>query len=143
MKTAAMLAVVTACALNAPAQSKPAVYVQASATFGPALTAAIMKKHVPVTVVGDKAHAEYLLEAAPVLSKDETGAGKIARCVFLDCVGMNGFSSASAELVRASDGAIVWAYQVRKASSGPLAIQSLSEAIAKHLKKDYLRRHPG
>ena len=44
------------------------------------------------------------------------------------------------QLVRNKDSAVVWAYQVRKGNSGPLGVQSLSEAIAKHLKNDYLSR---
>jgi len=36
----------------------------------------------------------------------------------------------------------VWVYQVRKANAGPLGVQSLSEAIAKHLKKGKVRRLP-
>jgi hypothetical protein len=85
--------------------------------------------------------ADYTLQSAAVNSKDESGAGKVARCLFLDCVGMNGFSSVSVELIRNKDGAVIWAYQVRKANSGPLGIQSLSEAIAKHLQHDYLGKH--
>jgi hypothetical protein len=127
---------------SASAQSTPTLYVQASNGFDTALTAAIVKKDVPVVVVNDQDKAEFTLKATPVYSKDESGAGKIARCMFADCVGMNGFSSVSVELVRSKDSAIVWAYQVRKANSGPLGIQSLSEAIAKHLRKDYLDKHP-
>jgi hypothetical protein len=101
----------------------------------------VIKKNVPVEVVTDQAKAEYTLQAAPVYSKDESGAGKIARCLFADCIGMNGFSSVSVELVRTKDSAVLWAYQVRKGNSGPLGIQSLSEAVAKHLKNDYLSKH--
>ena len=123
------------------AQSQPTLYIQASGEFGTALTAAVIKKNVPVEVVTDQAKAQYTLQAAPVYSKDESGAGKIARCLFADCIGMNGFSSVSVELVRTKDSAVLWAYQVRKGNSGPLGIQSLSEAVAKHLKNDYLSKH--
>jgi len=53
---------------------------------------------------------------------------------------MNGFSEVSVKLVRTKDSAVVWAYQVKKGNSGPLGVQSLSEAIAKHLKNDYLSK---
>jgi len=102
---------------------------------------AMMKKKVPAVIVEDKEGAQYVLESAAVDSKDETGAGKVARCLFLDCIGMNGNSEVSVKLVRSSDSAVVWAYQVRKGNSGPLGVQSLSEAIAKHLKNDYLEKH--
>jgi hypothetical protein len=118
----------------------PKIYVQAESGFTTALTAAIVKKNVPVTIVEDKTGADYVLQSASVDSKDESGAGKVARCLFLDCVGMNGFSEVSVKLVRTRDSSVVWAYQVRKANSGPVGVQSLSEAIAKHLKNDYLNK---
>jgi hypothetical protein len=120
---------------------QPKVYIDAEPSFATALTAAIEKKNVPVTVVVDPKQADFTLKSAPVASKDESGAGKIARCLFADCIGMNGNSSVSVELLRSSDSSVVWAYQVRKGNSGPLGIQSLSEAIAKHLKNDYLAKH--
>ena len=128
--------------VSASSQAQSKVYIDADSQFSTALAAAIEKKHVPVTVVVDPKHADYTLKSAAVNSKDESGAGKIARCMFLDCIGMNGNSSVSVELVRSSDSAVVWAYQVRKGNSGPLGIQSLSEAIAKHLKNDYLSKVP-
>lgn len=118
----------------------PTVYVDAAKGFQTSLTAAIIRKKVPITVVTDKANAEYVLKAAPVDSKDESGAGKIARCLFLDCIGVNGYSEVSVQLTRQKDTSVVWAYQVRKANSGPLGVQSLSEAIAKHLNNDYLKK---
>jgi hypothetical protein len=42
------------------------------------------------------------------------------------------------QLIRNNDGVVVWAYQVRKVNAGPMGIQSLSEAVAKHLKNDFL-----
>jgi hypothetical protein len=118
----------------------PKIYVQADTNFTTSLTAALMKKGVPVTIIEDKVGADYVLESATVNSKEESTGGKIARCLFMDCIGMNGFSEVSVKLVRTSDSAVVWAYQVRKGASGPVAIQSLSEAIAKHLKNDYLSK---
>src|SRR5580704_9207767 len=87
------------------AQSAPTLFVQSSGDFGTALTAALVKKNVPVVIVTDQSKADYVLQAAPVYSKDESGAGKIARCMFADCNGMNGFSSVSVELVRSKDSA--------------------------------------
>jgi hypothetical protein len=118
----------------------PSLAIKADSDFQTALTAAIVKKKVPVVVVEDPAKAKYTLKSAAVYSKDESGAGKVARCLFADCIGIAGTSSVSVQLVRNSDDAIVWAYQVRKANAGPAGIQSLSEAIAKHLKNDYLEK---
>jgi hypothetical protein len=125
---------------QSPVGDGPKIYIDAAPDFATALTAAMTKKKVPVVLIEDKAGAQYILRSAAVDSKDESGAGKIARCLFLDCVGMNGFSEVSVKLIRAKDEAIVWAYQVRKSNSGPVGIQSLSEAIAKHLKNDYLEK---
>lgn len=130
-------------AMAGPARAQagsPKIFIDAQANFASALTAAMIKKKVPATVVEEKTGAEYVLQSADVNSKDESGAGKIARCMFLDCIGMNGYSAVSVKLIRASDSAVVWAYQVRKSVSGPVGIQSLSEAIAKHLKSDYLAK---
>jgi len=119
----------------------PKIFIEAGPDFTTAMTAAMVKKKVPAIVVEDKAAAQFVLSSATVDSKDETTGGKIARCLFLDCIGMNGSSEVSVKLMRSSDSAIVWAYQVRKANSGPLGVQSLSEAIVKHLKNDYLDKH--
>lgn len=121
-------------------QTRPKVYIDADPEFSTALVAAIEKKSVPVTVVVDSKRADYTLRSAPVNSKDESSAGKITRCIFMNCLGINGAANVSVELIRLSDSAVVWAYQVRKPNSGPIGIQSLSEAIAKHLKNDYLSK---
>jgi hypothetical protein len=124
--------------LHTPGQAT--VFIVAPDGFDTDITAAIQKKKTPITVVENKSHAEYILEADGMQNHDETTGGKIARCLFLDCIGMNGASAVSVKLIRTSNDAVVWAYQVRKSMSGPTARQSLSEAIAKHLKNDYLNR---
>ena len=128
--------------LSASAQAaQPTIYIDADGGFQTALAAAILKKKVPATVTTDRNDAEYILKAAPVDSKDESGAGKVARCLFLDCIGINGYSEVSVQLVNRVNSSVAWAYQVRKGNSGPLGVQSLSEAIAKHLKNDFLMKH--
>lgn len=130
-----------ACFAARRSSAEPTLFIQADPNFATALSAAMIKKHVPVVVVEDKTKAEYILQSAAVDSKNESGAGKIARCLFADCIGMNGYSEVSVRLIEQGSSAVVWAYQVRKANSGPLGIQSMSEAIAKHLKNDYLKKH--
>lgn len=143
MKSAAAVLCVLICILpSAFSQAqRPTVYITSDDGFQTAITAAFIKKHVNATVLTEKGEAEYTLQAAPVNSKSESAGSKFARCMFMDCVGINGYSSVSVELIRNKDGAVVWAYQVRKGNSGPLGIQSLSEAIAKHLEHDYLEKH--
>jgi uncharacterized protein affecting Mg2+/Co2+ transport len=113
--------------------------VKADNDFAVALTAALNKKKVPVTVVTDEKTAEFTLLSASVNAHQESAGSKFARCLLAYCVGIEGTSSVSVQLVRASDSAVVWAYQVRKANGGPVGVQSLSEAIAKHLGKEYFK----
>ncbi len=129
-------------AVSGVAQSQlPTVYISAENGFQTAISAAFVKKHVKATILTQAAKAEYTLQTAPVDSKAESTGSKFARCMFMDCIGVNGYSEVSVQLVRNRDGAVVWAYQVRKGNSGPLGVQSLSEAIAKHLQHDYLDKH--
>jgi hypothetical protein len=125
--------------LSAVAQSTPTVYVDGPEDFTTAITAALSKKHVPVQVTLDGQHADYVLHASGVSNKTESGKSQVARCLFMDCIGAFGSSSVSVTLVKANSPEILWAYQVRKQVGGPLGTQSLSEAIAKHLKHDYFK----
>jgi len=68
--------------------ARPAVYVEPQNGFETYLSAAISKKKVPVDVVTDQTKAVYTLKAAPVEIKSESTGGKIARCVFANCVGI-------------------------------------------------------
>jgi hypothetical protein len=113
----------------------PTIYIAASDGFDTDIIAAITKKKTPVRVVEDKAKAECVLDATAVSDHEESTGGKVARCLFMDCIGMAGNSSVSVKMIKSSDSSVVWAYQVRKGLSGPLARQSLSEAIAKHLRQ--------
>jgi len=146
MRSAVMSAALLCCALGLMAQtpattatSDPSVYIDTDPNFQTALAAAMIKKQVPVRIVTDKTQANYVLTASAVNAHNESGASKIARCLFAYCVGIDGTSSVSVQLVQ--QGAVVWAYQVRKANGGPVGIQSLSEAVAKHLRNDYLSKH--
>jgi len=120
--------------------SSPAIFIKADPSFALALSAALNKKHDPVQLVTDEQRADYILQSATVSTHQESGASKIARCLFAYCAGIEGTSSVSVQLVRSSDATVVWAYQVRKGSGGPNGIQSLSEAIAKHLKNEFLSK---
>lgn len=118
----------------------PKVFINADSNFAVALTAAINKKHVPVTVVEDKSNADYILQSAQVDAHQESAGSKFARCLLAYCAGIEGTSSVSVQLLKVNDDSVVWAYQVRKANGGPAGIQSLSEAIAKHMNNDYFKK---
>lgn len=122
---------------GADVAAKPTVFIQAQNGFESALTAAFIKKQVPANVVTEEGDATYTLKSADVYAKAESTGSKVARCLFAYCAGIEGTASVSVQLIRNADHAVVWAYQVRKGNSGPVGIQSLSEAIAKHLRNDY------
>jgi len=119
---------------------KPTVFIEAKDGFDSALAAAFIKKQVPADVVTNETGATYTLKSADVYAKAESTGSKVARCLFAYCAGIEGTASVSVQLIRNSDHAIVWAYQVRKGDSGPAGIQSLSEAIAKHVRNDYFNK---
>jgi hypothetical protein len=127
----------TAKSSTSESSSKPSVFIQAENGFQSALAAGFIKKQVPANVVTEESRATYTLKSADVFAKPESTGSKVARCLFAYCAGIEGTASVSVQLVRNSDHAIVWAYQVKKGNSGPSGIQSLSEAIAKHVRNDY------
>jgi hypothetical protein len=87
---------------------------------------------VPAVIVQNKDAADYILSPAPVEQKPESAGGKIARCLFAYCAGIEGSQTASVTLIDAKTSAVVWAYNVRKAGSSNF--QSSADACAKHLK---------
>lgn len=108
------------------------MFIQEQGGFESYLAAAILKKHVPVVVTTNPEGAGYLLTSA-VISKEESGVSKIARCAFMYCVGIAGTQTATVQLVDAYSQEIVWAYNVKKGSASNY--QSTAEACAKHLKQ--------
>ncbi|HEV8040393.1 MAG TPA: hypothetical protein VGP62_16110 [Bryobacteraceae bacterium] len=63
------------------------IYLEPQGGFESYISAAIVKKHTPVVVTRNKDEAQYLLTSA-VTTKEETTGGKIARCLFVYCFGM-------------------------------------------------------
>jgi hypothetical protein len=99
------------------------------------IAAAIEKKAVPVDVVTDKTRAVYILRSAPVEVKSESTGGKIARCLFAYCAGIEDKGNVSVQLIEVGSTKIVWAYSVNKQKGGSKNQQSMAEAIAKHFKE--------
>jgi hypothetical protein len=122
--------------------SLPAAFAQATLYvdapdapgFDTSIIAAINKKGTPVTVIMDKSQAQYILHASPVVTHQESGAGKVARCLFAYCAGIEDSANVSVTLISNSEQKVLWAYNVGK-QTGNHNRQSMSEAIAKHLKK--------
>ena len=113
--------------------SYPKIYIAPDNGFESYLAGAFTKKSVPAQMVQTEEAADYILTPAPVEQKPESTGGKVARCLFAYCAGIEGSQTASVTLVDAKTKAVVWAYNVRKAGSSNF--QSSAEACAKHLKQ--------
>jgi hypothetical protein len=123
-----------------PTPKPGTIFIKGDTDFAVAISAAMQKKDVPATIVIDEKNAEYILQSSSVATEHESGLGKIARCAFAYCAGIGGSTNVSVQLVRVSDSAVVWAYQVKKGNEGSHGVQSMSEAIAKHLKSEYFKK---
>jgi hypothetical protein len=123
-------------------QARPTVYVEPQQGFETYLAAALSKKNVPVDVVTDQTRADYVLKAAPVEIKTESTGGKIARCLFASCVGIEDKGNVSVQFIDASSSKMLWAYSVNKQKGGSKNEQSMAEAVAKHL-KDFVESKSG
>jgi len=112
--------------------TNPRVYIAPQNGFESYLAGAFTKKNVPAQMVQTAEAADYILTPAPVQQKPESAGGKIARCLFAYCAGIEGSQTASVTLIDVKTNAVVWAYNVRKGGSSNF--QSSAEACAKHLK---------
>jgi hypothetical protein len=112
--------------------SNPKIYIAPQSGFESYLAGAFTKKNVPAQMVQTEEAADYILSAAPVEQKAESAGGKIARCLFAYCAGIEGSQTASVSLLDVKTKAVVWAYNVKKGGSSNF--QSSAEACAKHLK---------
>jgi hypothetical protein len=100
------------------------------------LSAALVKKGVPVSVTTNVSNATYVLKASAVdIQKQSTGS-KFARCLFAYCAGIEDRGSTSVQLL--SGDTILWSYSVNK-GRGQKNRQALAEAVAKHLKDEYFK----
>jgi hypothetical protein len=115
--------------------ARPTLYIEPQQGFETYLTAAVSKKNVPVDVVTDQTRASYVLKAAPVEIKTESTGGKIARCLFAYCAGIEDKGNVSVQLIQTSSTKVLWAYSVNKQKGGSKNSQSMAEAVAKHLKE--------
>src|SRR5258707_13747872 len=117
------------------AQSRPTVYIEPQQGFETYIAAAIEKKGVPVDVVTDKTKAIYILRSAPVEVKSESTGGKIARCMFAYCAGIEDKGNVAVQLIEASSTKMGWAYSVNQQRGGRKNQQSIAGAVAQHFKE--------
>jgi hypothetical protein len=135
MKKLAVLLVLFASSLSFAQLSHPTVYLEPQQGFETYLAAAFAKKGVPLDVVTDQTKATYVLKSAPVEIKQESTGGKIARCLFAYCAGIEDKGNVSVQLIEASSTKMLWAYSVNKQRGGSKNQQSMAEAVAKHCKE--------
>jgi hypothetical protein len=135
IRKAAIPLVILVASLSFAQISKPTVYLEPQQGFETYIAAAIAKKGVPVDVVTDKTKAIYILRSAPVEVKSESTGGKIARCLFAYCAGIEDKGNVSVQLIEAGSTKMVWAYSVNKQRGGSKNQQSMAEAVAKHFKE--------
>src|SRR6266436_8295843 len=135
MKKLAVLLVLFASCLSFAQLSRPSVYLEPQQGFETYLAAAFAKKGVPVDVVMDQTKATYVLKSAPVEIKQESTGGKIARCLFASCAGIEDKGNVSVQYIELSSSKMLWAYSVNKQRGGSKNQQSMAEAVAKHLKE--------
>jgi hypothetical protein len=135
MKKIAIPLVMFAASLSFAQLSRPAVYIEPQQGFETYLAAAMSKKNVPADVVTDQAKATYILKSAPVEVKTESTGGKIARCLFASCAGIEDKGNVSVQLIETSSTKMLWAYSVNKQRGGSKNEQSMAEAVAKHFKE--------
>lgn len=128
----------TAALVLAAEVSPKTIYIEPQNGFESYISAAFFKKRVPATIANDMQRAAFVLRSGPVATQEEkSGLGKLARCAYALCVGIDGSQSVSVELLESATNQVVWAYSVRK--MGSANYQSSAEAIAKHL-KDFLEK---
>jgi hypothetical protein len=121
--------------LSSAQVSRPAVYIEPQAGFETYLAAAMTKKNVPADVVTDATKASYVLKSSPIEIKTESTGGKVARCLFASCAGIEDKGNVSVQLIETGSTKMVWAYSVNKQRGGSKNMQSMAEAVAKHMKE--------
>ncbi|MBV9762173.1 MAG: hypothetical protein JO340_16540 [Acidobacteriaceae bacterium] len=134
LKTAVILGIFASTAALGSATS---IYVTPDDGFETNIIAALEKKHVPLDIVTDQTQADYILTATGVHIHKESGAGKIARCMFAYCAGIEDSGDVSVQLVDTHTKTVVWAYSVAKQRAAKNR-QSMAEAIAKHMKSEFV-----
>jgi hypothetical protein len=144
-----LVALVLFASVPVAAQTTPRVYIEASETvdasnsrdeakhvdFGAAISAALIKKRVPVLVVTDVSKAQWTIKSVSSQREDSTGT-KVAKLAFGGgfAGGFTKFEGAF-QVIDNESTAILYAYNVKKGN-----FQSAAEAFAEHFRDDYLKK---
>jgi hypothetical protein len=129
-----MMMVMALCVLATAQENSKAIPAGAKVYINPMndgfdtyLTSALAKKKVPLTVVTDKAQAEFEISG----TSDTKKAGAAKKILLLS---WHSSEQASITVTNMKTGESVWAYSVNKKDSAH-GKQSTAEACAKHLKE--------
>ena len=147
-RTLVVLVLLASMAPSIVAQKKaPLIYIDATETvdagnskdkakqidFGAAISAALVKKQVPVSVVTDQTKSDWTIKTVSSQKEDSTGT-KVAKLAFGLGSGFTKFEGVI-QVIDNQTSAILYAYNVKKGN-----FQSAAEAFAKHFKEDYLNK---
>jgi len=147
MKTARIASLAVLLALPAAAQPRSAdpappaptrvapgarLYVEPT-EFGMAFSAAILKKHVPVTSVTDKEKADFFVTTTSS-STQEKGAERVTKLLLFGGFAGSGKHFDATVSITNRDGAVVFAHNSKKSN-----FQSAAENVAGELKKNIER----
>ena len=136
-----------ACCASVKAGDLPSVFVHPSQTvdgsnardkakyidFGASISAALLKRKVPVTVVTDITKAKWEIKSVSSQKEDSTGT-KIAKLAFGGGGGFTKFEG-TIQVIDIETSGVLFAYNVKKGD-----FQSAAEAFAKHLHNDFLKQ---
>ena len=142
-----VLLALTLFASSATAQEVPRVFVHPSETvnasntrdkgkhidFGASISAALVKKKVPVLVVTDVTKAQWEIKSVSSSKEDSTGT-KVAKLLVLGGGSFTKFEG-TIQVIDIESSAVLFAYNVKKGN-----FQSAAEAFAKHLHNDYIKK---
>ena len=147
--TLATLVALVALPLASVATELPRVYIESARTvdasnqehkaqhidFGSAITAALIKKNVPVAVVTDKAKAQWTIKTASSQREDGSIA-KAARVVALGVFAGNTTKfEGTIQVIDNESSAVLFAFNVKKGN-----FKQAAEAFASNFKSRYLKR---
>lgn len=102
--------------------------------FGMAVSAAILKKKVPVVVVTDREKADFTVQTTSTATT-EKGGERVAKILMFGAFAGSGRRFEGTVTIANLDGAIVFAHNSKKEN-----FQSAAENVAKNLNKHILGR---
>ena len=103
---------------------------EARVDFGLAISAALIKKDVPVLVVTDRTKSDWTIRSVSTMKEQTTG-----RAIVSGLFGGGDKVEGTFQVIDNETTAILYAYNVKKNN-----FQSAAEAFAKHFKNDFLNK---